>query len=71
MFELFDECASRIAKCEQKAKSARNQDERNSWLAMADSWRQTAELRQLLERQERAVSSTIAKAVAGEPVHAP
>jgi len=55
MYELFDECESRIAECKQKAKSARNKDDRHSWLAMEDSWRQTAELRQLLERQEWAV----------------
>jgi hypothetical protein len=39
---------ARAAKCEQKAKGAQNPDERQSWLAMADSWRQTAELHQML-----------------------
>lgn len=70
MYKLFDVYASRIAKCEQKAKSARNKDDRYSWLAMAESWRQTAELQQLLERQERDVPNA-SKAVAHGFVHAP
>jgi len=70
MHELFDEYASRIAECEQKAKSARNEDGRHSWIAMADSWRQTAKLRQILERQERDVHKVVAKAVDIGFIHA-
>jgi hypothetical protein len=71
MNELNDEYASCIAECEQKAKSARNDDDGHSWLAMADSWRQTAELRQLLERQERDFHMVVAKAVDLGFIHAP
>jgi len=70
MYKLFDVYASRIAKCEQKAKSAHNEDDRYSWLAMADSWRQTAELQQLLERQKRDVPN-VSKAAAHGFVPAP
>jgi hypothetical protein len=69
MYELFDEYASRIADYEGKAKSAGNEDDRHSWLAMADSWRHTAQLRQLLERQERDVHMVVAKAVTGGLIH--
>ena len=47
----FDECVAHVAECEQKAKAARNESDRQSWLTMADSWRQTAKLRQILQRQ--------------------
>ncbi len=40
---------ARASKCEQKAKAARPEDEKQSWLAMADSWRATAELHQMLK----------------------
>jgi hypothetical protein len=35
---------ARAAICEQKAKGAQNENEKLSWLTMADSWRQTAAL---------------------------
>jgi hypothetical protein len=38
---------ARAAKCELKAKGAQNENEKQSWLAMADSWRQTAALHQM------------------------
>jgi hypothetical protein len=37
---------ARAAQCQQKAESARNEDDEQSWLALADSWRYTAELQQ-------------------------
>jgi hypothetical protein len=48
---MFNEYVTRVAECEQKAKTARNQNDKHSWLAMADSWRKTAELQLILERQ--------------------
>lgn len=63
MYESFEDYASRIAECEQKANSARNEDARQSWRAMADSWRHTAKLRQLLERQERHVHKVVTRAI--------
>jgi hypothetical protein len=40
------EYMARAAQCQQKAESARNEDDEQSWLALADSWRYTAELQQ-------------------------
>jgi hypothetical protein len=45
MFE-FDIFKARAAECEQRAKAAKTEDEKQSWLAMADSWLVTAALRQ-------------------------
>jgi hypothetical protein len=47
----FNHYMARAAECQQKAKSARNEEDKQSWLAMADSWRQTAELQQTLNPQ--------------------
>jgi hypothetical protein len=40
-----------IAACEQRAKDSGNEAERQSWLVMADSWRETAKLQESLNRQ--------------------
>jgi hypothetical protein len=48
---MFNEYVTRVAECEQKRKTARNQNDKHSWLAMEDSWRQTAELQLILEWQ--------------------
>jgi hypothetical protein len=45
MYE-FDIFKARAAECEQRAKDAKTDDEKQSWLAMADSWLVTAALRQ-------------------------
>jgi hypothetical protein len=42
----FDIYQGRAAECQQKAKAAATEDEQQSWLALADSWLITAELRQ-------------------------
>jgi hypothetical protein len=47
----YRDYVARAAKCEQKAKGVQNEDEKQSWLALADSWRQTAELQQSLNPQ--------------------
>jgi hypothetical protein len=43
----FDVYQARVAECVQKAKDARTEDEKESWLALADSWLMTAQLRQI------------------------
>lgn len=52
MYE-YDELVARAAECQWKAKTARNEDDKHSWLALADSWLQTAELQQVLKRLEQ------------------
>jgi hypothetical protein len=47
----YNEYVARVAECEQMAKHARNEGEKQSWLAMADSWRETAKLNEILKRQ--------------------
>jgi hypothetical protein len=42
----FDIYQARAAECEQRAKDAQSEDEKQSWLALAESWIVTAELRQ-------------------------
>jgi len=51
MWEM-DAYAARAAQCQQKAKATQSEEEKQSWLAMADSWRQTAELKRVLEQQK-------------------
>ena len=51
----FNEYVAHVAQCEQSAKTARNEDDKHSWLAMAESWRKSAELRLILERQAQFV----------------
>ena len=48
----LDVYAARAAECQQKAKDAQSEEQKQSWLAMADSWQQTAELKRALERQK-------------------
>jgi hypothetical protein len=48
----YNECVARVAEYLGKAKTARNDDDKESWLALADSWRQTAELQQILKGQK-------------------
>ena len=56
----FDRYMAHVAECEQRAKGARSDDDRQSWLAMADSWRHTADLEKMLERQRGLVERAIA-----------
>jgi hypothetical protein len=46
-----NEYVARVAACEQSAKNARTESEKQSWLAMADSWRETVKLQETLTRQ--------------------
>jgi hypothetical protein len=59
MYE-YNEYRVRAAEFQQKARSARTEDDKQSWLALADSWLQTAELREILERQTRAINKAVA-----------
>ena len=45
----YDDYVTRVAVCEQGAKKARTESEKQSWLLMADSWRETAKLQETLE----------------------
>lgn len=56
----FDRHMARVAECEQRAKGARSDDDRQSWLAMADSWRHTADLAKILERHGDLIERAIA-----------
>ena len=47
----YNEYTARVVECEQRAKDARNEAERQSWLILADSWRETAKLQDTLQRQ--------------------
>jgi hypothetical protein len=42
----FDMYQARAAECQQRAKNAQSDDEKQSWLALAESWLMTAQLRQ-------------------------
>ena len=47
----YSEYVARVALCEQRAKDARTGSEKQNWLVMADSWRETAKLQETLKRQ--------------------
>ncbi len=47
----YNEYVARVAVCEQRAKDARTESEKQSWLVMADSWRETVKLQEMLTRQ--------------------
>jgi hypothetical protein len=47
----YNEYVARAAVCEQRAKDARTESEKQSWLVMADSWRETVKLQEMLTRQ--------------------
>jgi hypothetical protein len=46
----YNEYGARVAVCEQRAKEARTESEKESWLVMADSWRETVKLQEMLTR---------------------
>jgi antitoxin (DNA-binding transcriptional repressor) of toxin-antitoxin stability system len=46
-----NEYVARVVACEQSAKNARTESEKQSWLVMADSWRETVKLQETLARQ--------------------
>jgi hypothetical protein len=54
----YNEYVARVAECEQRAKDVRNEGEKQSWLAMADSWRETAKLHEILKRQAEFIRQT-------------
>ncbi len=54
----YNKYAAHVAECEQQAKDARNETERQSWLVMADSWRETAKLQEALKRQAEFIRKT-------------
>ncbi len=46
----YNDYVARVAVCEQRAKEARTESEKQSWLVMADSWRETVKLQETLTR---------------------
>lgn len=50
MREYNEEYSARVAVCEQRAKDARTESEKQSWLVMADSWRETVKLQETFTR---------------------
>jgi hypothetical protein len=46
----YKEYVSRVAVCEQRAKDACTKSEKQSWLVVADSWRETVKLQEMLSR---------------------
>jgi hypothetical protein len=46
----YNEYVARAAVCEQRAKEARTESEKESWLVMADSRRETVKLQEILTR---------------------
>jgi hypothetical protein len=59
MYE-FDIFKARAVECEQRAKDCENDDEKQSWLALADSWHTTAKLRQT-EKPNKQLSAAAAQ----------
>jgi hypothetical protein len=47
----YNDYMARVAQCEQRAKDARTESEKQGWLVMADSWRETVKLQEMLKRQ--------------------
>jgi hypothetical protein len=45
----YNDYVARVAVCEQRAKDARTESEKQTWLVMADSWRETATLKRQAE----------------------
>jgi hypothetical protein len=54
----YNEYLARVAACEQRAKGACTESEKQSWLVMADGWRETAKLQQTLNRQSEFIRKT-------------
>ena len=48
----YDIARDIAAQCQRKAKAAQGEDDKHSWLALADSWLQTAELKQAMSELE-------------------
>jgi hypothetical protein len=47
----YNDYVARVAVCEQRAKDARTESEKQSWLVMADSWRETAKLQNVRQAE--------------------
>jgi hypothetical protein len=47
----FDEYLARVVICEQRVKEASTENEKQHWLTMADAWRETVKLQDMLMRQ--------------------
>ena len=54
----YNAYVARVAVCEQRAEDARTESEKQSWLVIADSWRETAKLQDILKRQAEFLRKT-------------
>jgi len=50
-----NEYVHRAAVCERRAKDAGTESEKLSWLLMADSWRETVKLQEILTRHAESI----------------
>ncbi len=58
-----DEARAEAAKCLRTAKIARNEDEKQSWLALAESWLTTIQLQSAAEQKFQVTEEEKAKAL--------
>jgi hypothetical protein len=49
----FGEYMAHVAKCQKKADIARNEEDGQAWLALADGWLRAAELKAKLQKQDK------------------
>ncbi len=50
MHKYNEEYLARIATCEQRAEDVSTESEKQGWLVMADTWRETVKLQETLTR---------------------
>ena len=62
----YNEYVARVAVCEQRAKDARTEREKQSWRVMADSWRETVRLQEMLTRQAEFIRKIPMRRAAGD-----
>jgi hypothetical protein len=62
----YNEYVARVAVCEQRAKDARTESEKQSWLVMADGWRETVKLQEMLTRQAEFIRKVPMPRAAGD-----
>ena len=60
-----NEYVARVAVCEQRAKDARTESEKQNWRVMADSWRETVKLQEMLTRHAEFIRKVPMPRVAG------
>ena len=64
-----NEYVARVAACEQSAKNARTEGEKQSWLVMADSWRENGETSRNVDASAEFIRKVPMPRASGELVH--